>query len=244
LELQDSKNVLGRKRTRLREAVFNYKLIRIPNIVHAQFQRARGYTQRITVKAFQSAVRRLWEPYSHLYWVTDVGASLDFGVFVCSNCSGAHRGLGPTVTRIKSTHLDQWRVEWVNNMRLGNDEINTFWEAHAEAAAIKYCFVHTGNHVLEPPWTLTTAMSLISTSAANLWMTKGLQIRSLSLKAGRVSSLLATTDKRRSRKMCTHHHRHCRWMGLNSFPTVTIQRRTRSTATMGVTGYLKTHWVV
>jgi hypothetical protein len=37
------------------------------------------------------------------------GASLNFGVFLCSNCSGAHRALGPTITRVKSTKLDQWQ---------------------------------------------------------------------------------------------------------------------------------------
>jgi stromal membrane-associated protein len=82
-----------------------------------------------------------------MYGMGNVGASLDFGVFVCSNCSGAHRGLGPTVTRVKSTHLDQWRAEWVDSMRLGNDALNAFWEANAEAAAAKYASAHSGNHV-------------------------------------------------------------------------------------------------
>ena len=41
------------------------------------------------------------------------GASLDFGVFVCMNCSGAHRALGPSITRVKSTKLDPWHKEWV-----------------------------------------------------------------------------------------------------------------------------------
>jgi hypothetical protein len=36
------------------------------------------------------------------------GASIDFGVFVCLNCSGAHRALGPSVTRVRSTQLDSW----------------------------------------------------------------------------------------------------------------------------------------
>ena len=49
-----------------------------------------------------------------------LGASLDFGVFLCSNCSGAHRGLGPTVTRVRSANLDKWQQEWLNNMQLGN----------------------------------------------------------------------------------------------------------------------------
>jgi|JI10StandDraft_1071094.scaffolds.fasta_scaffold49903_2 stromal membrane-associated protein len=62
-----------------------------------------------------------------MYYLFYVGASLDFGVFVCSNCSGAHRALGPTITRIKSTKLDQWNKDWVENMRIGNLEVNQFW---------------------------------------------------------------------------------------------------------------------
>lgn len=49
-----------------------------------------------------------------------LGASLDFGVFLCSNCSGAHRALGPTITRVRSTKLDSWNSLWVENMRIGN----------------------------------------------------------------------------------------------------------------------------
>ena len=60
--------------------------------------------------------------------VHNSGASLDFGVLLCSNCSGAHRALGPTITRVKSTKLDLWQTEWVENMRIGNDEINKYWE--------------------------------------------------------------------------------------------------------------------
>ena len=42
--------------------------------------------------------------YKNLY----LGASIDFGVFVCLNCSGAHRALGPTITRVRSAKLDTW----------------------------------------------------------------------------------------------------------------------------------------
>jgi hypothetical protein len=44
----------------------------------------------------------------HVHENYKTGASLNFGVFLCSNCSGAHRALGPPVTRVKSTKLDQW----------------------------------------------------------------------------------------------------------------------------------------
>ncbi len=56
-----------------------------------------------------------------------LGASLDFGVFLCSNCSGAHRSLGPTVTRVRSTKLDKWQADWVDLMQVGNVELNAYW---------------------------------------------------------------------------------------------------------------------
>ena len=52
--------------------------------------------------------------------IFNLGASLDFGVFLCSNCSGAHRSLGPTVTRVRSTKLDKWQADWVDFMLVGN----------------------------------------------------------------------------------------------------------------------------
>lgn len=38
--------------------------------------------------------------------VVIIGASLDFGVFLCGSCAGGHRGFGPSITRVKSTKLD------------------------------------------------------------------------------------------------------------------------------------------
>ena len=56
-------------------------------------------------------------------------ASLDFGVFICYNCSGFHRELGPTVTRVKSLTLDKWNTEWIDLMaNNGNSKSNEFWE--------------------------------------------------------------------------------------------------------------------
>jgi hypothetical protein len=56
--------------------------------------------------------------------ILKLGASLDFGVFVCMNCSGAHRALSQSVTRIKSIKLDTWTKEWVWHMQLNNKIIN------------------------------------------------------------------------------------------------------------------------
>jgi len=57
----------------------------------------------------------------------NLGASLDFGVFVCMNCSGAHRSLGQSVTRIKSTKLDTWNKDWIWHMQLNNKMINEYY---------------------------------------------------------------------------------------------------------------------
>ena len=72
------------------------------------------------------------------HYISLIGASLDFGVFVCSNCSGAHRALGPTITRIKSVKLDQWWQAWIDNMYVGNEEINQYWEGFKDEAEAKY----------------------------------------------------------------------------------------------------------
>lgn len=49
-------------------------------------------------------------------------------MFVCLNCSGAHRALGPSVTRVKSTRLDTWNQDWVNCVQVGNKVLNEYWE--------------------------------------------------------------------------------------------------------------------
>jgi hypothetical protein len=59
-----------------------------------------------------------------VYKYFNLGASLDFGVFVCMNCSGAHRALGQSVTRTKSTKLDTWNKDWLWHMQLNNKIIN------------------------------------------------------------------------------------------------------------------------
>ncbi len=72
---------------------------------------------------------RLQLKISMLYLDFKLGASLDFGVFVCMNCSGAHRSLGQSITRIKSTKLDTWNKDWVWHMQLNNALINDYFEA-------------------------------------------------------------------------------------------------------------------
>lgn len=62
------------------------------------------------------------------------GASIDFGVFVCLNCSGAHRALGPSITRVRSTKLDTWQESWAELLILGNQQCNNYWEHNVVGA--------------------------------------------------------------------------------------------------------------
>ena len=64
-----------------------------------------------------------------------LGASLDFGVFICMNCAGAHRALGPSITRVKSTKLDKWNKDWMGHMQLGNELMNQFYEHALDAVS-------------------------------------------------------------------------------------------------------------
>lgn len=56
-------------------------------------------------------------------------ASIDFGVFICMNCVGEHRALGPQITKTKSAKIDSWQPQWIEIMdNIGNQAANSFWE--------------------------------------------------------------------------------------------------------------------
>lgn len=57
-------------------------------------------------------------------------ASINIGVFICTNCSGLHRGLGVHISQVRSVSLDNWTSEQIHFMRtIGNVKANQYWEA-------------------------------------------------------------------------------------------------------------------
>ena len=79
-----------------------------PNF-YARFHHSKKTYLTHSQETLEPSLCWLWLNSTHLYTLYNVGASLDFGVFLCSDCSGAHRGLGPTITRVRSTNLDKWQ---------------------------------------------------------------------------------------------------------------------------------------
>lgn len=53
-----------------------------------------------------------------------VWTALTFGFFICYDCSGQHRRLGPTVSKVKSTTMDVWGVEELRRMYVGGNKLS------------------------------------------------------------------------------------------------------------------------
>mmetsp|Transcript_128659 Transcript_128659/g.234119 ORF Transcript_128659/g.234119 Transcript_128659/m.234119 type:complete len:612 (-) Transcript_128659:28-1863(-) len=56
-------------------------------------------------------------------------ASVNCGVLVCIDCSGAHRNLGVHISVVKSVTLDKWNPKWIDTVRkVGNRIGNDYYE--------------------------------------------------------------------------------------------------------------------
>ncbi|KAF4671676.1 hypothetical protein FOL47_001345 [Perkinsus chesapeaki] len=56
-------------------------------------------------------------------------ASVNLGVFICTNCAGIHRGIGTHITFVQSATIDKWKPEWIALAdAIGNKVANDYYE--------------------------------------------------------------------------------------------------------------------
>ncbi|KAM4041805.1 arf-GAP with coiled-coil, ANK repeat and PH domain-containing protein 2 isoform 2-T2 [Anomaloglossus baeobatrachus] len=65
-------------------------------------------------------------------------ASINLGITLCIECSGIHRSLGVHFSKVRSLTLDTWEPELLKLMcELGNEVINSIYEARVDAMGVK-----------------------------------------------------------------------------------------------------------
>eukprot|EP00429_Kryptoperidinium_foliaceum_P130267 CAMPEP_0176268870 /NCGR_PEP_ID=MMETSP0121_2-20121125/43901_1 /TAXON_ID=160619 /ORGANISM="Kryptoperidinium foliaceum, Strain CCMP 1326" /LENGTH=140 /DNA_ID=CAMNT_0017608985 /DNA_START=28 /DNA_END=446 /DNA_ORIENTATION=+ len=62
-------------------------------------------------------------------------ASVNLGILVCIDCSGAHRNLGTHISVVKSVTLDKWQAKWIATVgKIGNTLANDFFEDRLDSS--------------------------------------------------------------------------------------------------------------
>jgi len=56
--------------------------------------------------------------------------SISIGCIICIECSGVHRHLGTTISKVKSFELDMWDEKTEVIEKIGNADVNTIYEAN------------------------------------------------------------------------------------------------------------------